>query len=87
VTDIGAVELVIALFVPPVPVIVTEKVVVEVTIPVNVHVAVAVPPAARVTESGLHAADTPEGLEVEPIATEPANWVVAAPRLVRVTPT
>jgi hypothetical protein len=87
VTDIEAVELVIALFVPPVPVIVTEKVCVEVTVPVSVHVVVAVPPAARVTERGLHAAVTPVGVEVEPIATEPANWVPVAPRLVNVTPT
>jgi hypothetical protein len=87
VTDIGAVEFVIALFVPPVPVMVTEKVCVEVTVPVSVHVVVAVPPATRVTERGLHAALTPEGAEVEPIATEPANWVPVAPRLVKVTPT
>jgi hypothetical protein len=86
VTDIGAVELVIALFVPPVPVMVTEKVCVEVTVPVSVHVVEAEPPARRVTERGLHAEVTPEGAEVEPIATEPANWVVEAPRLVKVIP-
>ena len=87
VTDIGAVELVIRLFVPPVPVIVTENVVVEATVPVSVQVVVAVPPAVRVTDAGLHEAVTPDGEEVEPIATEPANWKVAAPRLVTVTPT
>ncbi len=87
VTDIGAVELVMRLFVPPVPVIVTENVVVEATVPVNVHVVVAVPPAVRVTGAGLHEAVTPDGEEVEPIVTDPANWKVAAPRLVAVTPT
>jgi hypothetical protein len=79
VTEMGAVELVIALFVPPVPVIVTEKVVVVVTVPDRVHVVVPVPAATRVTEAGLQMTPTPDGEEVEPIATAPANWKRFAP--------
>jgi hypothetical protein len=87
VTEMGPVEFVMRLFVPPVPVIATEKVVVVVTVPDNVHVVVPVPAATRVTEVGLQATPTPDGEEVEPIATAPANWKLVAPRLVRVTPT
>jgi hypothetical protein len=79
VTEMGPVEFVMRLFVPPIPVIATEKVVVVVTVPDNVHVVVPVPAAARVTEVGLQAAPTPDGEEVEPIATAPANWKRDAP--------
>jgi hypothetical protein len=83
-----AVEFVMRLFVPPVPVTVTVKVVVTVTLPDREHVVVPVPPAARVTEAGLHKTTSPpEGDTVPPIATAPANWKLVAPRLVRVTRT
>jgi hypothetical protein len=75
------------LFVPPIPVIATEKVVVVLTVPDKVHVVVPVPAATRVTEVGIQAIPTPAGEEVEPIATAPANWKLVAPRLVRVTRT
>jgi hypothetical protein len=87
VTEMGPVEFVMRLFVPPIPVIATEKVVVVVTVPDKVHVVVPVPAATRVTEVGLQVAVTPVGLEVEPMATVPANWKLVAPRLVRVTRT
>ena len=87
VTEIAEVELVIALLVPPVPVIVTEKVVVVVTMPVRAQVVVTVPPAVRVTEAGLHTTTSPEGDAVLLIATAPANWKLVTPRLVSVTPT
>jgi hypothetical protein len=84
---VTAVEFVIALFVPPVPVMVTVKVVVEDAVLVRAQVLEAVPPAVNVTETGVHVPDTPLGEEATDSATEPANWRVAAPRLVRVTPT
>ncbi len=52
----------------------------------NVQPVVAVPPAVKVTDGGLHETVKPVGGEtVEPIVTVPANWNVAAPRLVSVT--
>jgi len=87
VTD-TAVEFVMALFVPPVPVIVTVKVVVDVTAELNVHVVVPVPPAVKLTVPGLHPTVSPvEGRVVDAIATGPANWKVCEPRLASVTVT
>jgi len=79
VTDMAAVELLIALFVPPVPVIVTVNGGVVVTVPDRVHVVVPLPPAVRMTETGLQATATPDGEEVDAMATAPANWKRAAP--------
>ena len=69
------------------PVIVTENTVVVVTVAVIAQVVVAVPAAVRVTEAGLHVTVAPAGFEVKPVATDPANWKLVAPVLVRVTVT
>jgi len=90
VTDIaGTVEFVMRLFVPPVPVIATWKVVVELTVPESVQVVVPVPAAARLTEVGLQTDVTPAGVEVKPMATAPAKPLLAGTlsRLVSVTRT
>lgn len=89
VTDIAAVELVMRLFVPPAPVMCTVKMVVVATVPVNEHVVVPVPAAARFTDAGLQVTDRPAGDEVELMATAPAKPLLAGTlsRLVRVTAT
>jgi len=91
-TAMVPVLLVIALFVPPVPLIFTAKSVVGPTLELRVHVEVAVSEGDTIcTEDGLHETLTPVEAEVElpvaPILTAPWNWNVEAPRPVKVTRT
>jgi len=91
-TAIAPVLLVIALFVPPVPLIFTAKSVVVGTLELREQAAVAVSDGDTIcTEVGLHETLTPVAAEVElpvaPILTAPLNWNVGAPRPVKVTRT
>jgi hypothetical protein len=87
VTEIAPVELVIALLVPPVPVILAVNVIVDGTVAVRAHVVEPVPPATSVTVEGVHDTASAGADTVEPIVTGPANCNPTAPMLVRVTPT
>jgi len=86
-TAMELVELVMALLVPPAPVIVAVKRVSDPTVAENEQLVVAVPPAVNVTDEGLHATLRPDGEEVKAVATAPANWKGDRPRLATVTVT